>query len=169
MSNNRSARNSRPTTMRIAPTMIPTRFVPAWPPGADHGDGDGGDEGGGAELDGDEASTARSEPEPDPVGAAGSGSVVTAASVPGGLGQLVLDRPEGRLRPRREAELAEDVRDVGPGGPLRDEQGRPDLLVAHPLAEQPEDVLLAIGQRLDRLIIAGLLRPHPLGEEPGDG
>src|SRR4029079_12536954 len=111
-----------------------------------------------AELDADDASSARSEPGPDPVGAAGSGSVVTVSSVPGGLGELVLDRPEGCLRPRREAELAEDVRDVGPGGPLRDEEGRPDLLVAHPLAEQPEDVLLAIGQGLDGLVLASLLR-----------
>jgi len=62
MSNSRSARNSRPTTMRIAPTMIPTRFVRAGPPGADHGGGDGGDAGGGAVLDGDVASAARSEP-----------------------------------------------------------------------------------------------------------
>ena len=38
------------------------------------------------------------------------------------LDQLVLDRVEGGLRPRREPELAEDVRDVGPGGPLGDEQ-----------------------------------------------
>ena len=79
--------------------MIPTRFVRSEPPGADHGGGDEGEEGGGVELDGDESSAARSEPRSDPVGAAGSGSVVTAASVPGGLGQLVLDRPEGRLRP----------------------------------------------------------------------
>src|SRR5690242_13072410 len=42
---------------------------------------------------------------------------------------LVLDRPERRLGATREVELAEDVRDMGAGGPLGDvEQGR-DLLV----------------------------------------
>src|SRR4051795_9224492 len=110
-----------------------------------------------------------SEPAPDPVGTAGSGSFVTLGSVPGGFGQLVLDRPQGRLRPRRETELAEDVRNVGPGGALGDEQRGADLLVAHPLAEKPKDVLLAVGQRLDGLVLAGLLGAHPLGEEPGYG
>ena len=80
-----------------------------------------------------------------------------ATLVLGRLDQLVLDRVERGLRPRREPELAQDVRDVGPGGPLGDEQGRADLLVAHPLAEQVEDVLLAIGQRLDERS-SGVLR-----------
>src|SRR5438876_5169266 len=91
-----------------------------------------------------------------------------SSSVAGRLGQLVLDRPESRLGPRGEPELAEDVRHVGPGRPFRDEQGGTDLLVAHPPAEQPDDVLLAIGQGFDRLALAALLRAHPLGEQAGD-
>ena len=69
----------------------------------------------------------------------------------GRLDQLVFHGVERGLCPRRQPELAEDVRDVGPGRPLGDEQRGADLLVAHPLPEQAEDVLLAIGQRLDEL------------------
>src|SRR3954452_15538928 len=68
------------------------------------------------------------------------------------LRELVLDRPQRCLGPRREAELAEDVRDVRPRRPFGDEQLRADLLVRETLAEQPQDVLLAIGQRLDRVL-----------------
>ena len=60
------------------------------------------------------------------------------------------------------------LRDVRAGRPLGDEEGGRDLLVTHALPEQPEDVLLALGQRLHRLglVLAG---PHALGEESGHG
>ena len=72
----------------------------------------------------------------------------------------MLDGPQGRLRPRRKTELAEDVRHVRARGALRDEQLGPDLLVGHALAEEPHDVLLAVGKRLDGFGV--LLRAHPL-------
>src|SRR4029453_6003644 len=100
-------------TTRIAPRIIPPRS---------------------AGRDG-EPGVPAPEPEALPGEAPWSGSAVIGDSVPGGLGQLVLDRPEGRLRPRGQAELAENVRDVRPGRPLRDEEARPDLLFAHALAE----------------------------------
>src|SRR4051794_29351175 len=85
------------------------------------------------------------------------------------LGDLVLDGPQGGLSPAGEAELAEDVRHVRSSGSLRDEELRPDLLVAHALPEQPEDVSFAIGQRLDQVVRGRLLRPESLGEESRDG
>src|SRR5262245_22058041 len=139
MSRTCSARNKSPSRIRMTPKIIGPRFAEGGPGGGGaqgrYGAGSGARSGGADGVGGDVAGAAAAgscEPEPDPDGAAGSGSVVMSGSVPGGLGQLVLDRPEGRLRPRREAQLAEDVRDVGPGGPLRDEEGRADLLVAHP-------------------------------------
>src|SRR6476469_9738579 len=51
-----------------------------------------------------------------PPPARGAGSVVAAM----GSADLVLDRPEGRLGPAGEVELAEDVRHVCPRSPLRD-------------------------------------------------
>src|SRR4051794_39282718 len=81
------------------------------------------------------------------------------------LRELVLDRPELRLRARRQAELAQDVRDVRPGGALRDEQLRTDVLVGEALAEEAHHVLLAVGERLDRLGL--LLGAHPLREQSG--
>src|SRR5262245_37815412 len=106
----RSPRNSSPSRMRIPPRTMPPRLIGG---GAGGGGGPGGGTtgggiaGGGTEAGG--AAEESEEPEPDPVGAAGSGSFVTRGSLPGGLCELVLDRPEGRLRPRRKAELAEDV------------------------------------------------------------
>src|SRR5947207_13140591 len=81
----------------------------------------------------------------------------TSGPIPGGrtsggrFGQLVLHGPEGGLRPGRQAELAEDIGDVGPCRSLGDEERRSDLLVAHPLSQQPQDVLLAIGEGLGRV------------------
>src|SRR4029453_5607090 len=76
--------------------------------------------------------------------------------------QLVLDRVKGRLRAGPQPELAQDIGDVRPGRSFRDEQRGADLLVAHPLAQQPEHVLLAVGQRFDELLVRALLAAHPL-------
>src|SRR5262245_57599415 len=65
--------------------------------------------------------------------------------------ELAVDRVERRLRPRLEVELAEDVADVRPGGPLRDPEIRRDLLVAPAVAHEAENLELALRQRLGRL------------------
>src|SRR5690242_7292993 len=75
----------------------------------------------------------------------------------GAVDELVLDRVQRGLGPRREPELAKDVRHVRPRRPFRDEQLCADLLVAHPLPEESEHVLLAIGQWLRELLVGRLL------------
>ena len=44
-----------------------------------------------------------------------------------------------------------------------------DLLVAHPLPEQAQDVLLALGERLGQLVLGRLAVAHPLGQQARDG
>src|SRR5438876_2060715 len=67
----------------------------------------------------------------------------------GARDELALDRIEGRLRPAGQAELAEDVADVSPGRPFGDAEIRGDLLVAATLPNEPENLELPLGERLD--------------------
>src|SRR4051794_19940980 len=56
------------------------------------------------------------------------------------------DRDLRRLASVGDAELAEDVLDVGLYGPLADEQGLGDLRVCHPARQEPEDLEFARGE-----------------------
>jgi hypothetical protein len=78
--------------------------------------------------------------------------------------QLALDGVERGLGPALEIELAEDVRDVGPGRSLGDPELGRDLLVAPAVTDEAEDLQLAVRQRLDRLALGP--RAHALGEDP---
>src|SRR5688500_2234625 len=54
--------------------------------------------------------------------------------------------PGGYLGAAAEAELAQDVVDVGFGGALGDDQSGGDVLVAQPLGDKVRDLLFAAGQ-----------------------
>ena len=60
-----------------------------------------------------------------------------------GVHEAFANRPEGGLRARAEAELAEDVRHVRAGGSLADSQLGGDLLVRLARAHEPQDLELA--------------------------
>src|SRR5438874_1450962 len=86
---------------------------------------------------------------------------------PGRSGQAVVDGIQRGLRPAREPELAEDVADVRPRRSLGDDERGRDLLVAHALTDEPEDIALALRQRLD--LGRGPALPEALGQQSGDG
>src|SRR3954451_17941792 len=71
-------------------------------------------------------------------------SSITGRSVTdSGVHEALVGRPQGRLGPRAEAELAEDVRDVRACGSLADVELGGDLLVGSTGAQQREDLELA--------------------------
>src|SRR5262245_32886347 len=65
---------------------------------------------------------------------------------PGWLGQAVAGRDGDRLAAAGDAELAEEVGDVGLDGAGTEEEPLGDLRVAHPLAEQGQHFPLPPGQ-----------------------
>src|ERR1044071_8511766 len=78
-------------------------------------------------------------------------------------GDALLDRPGRDLGAGAEAELVEDVLDVGVGGALGDHELVGDLAVGQPPRDQGGDLDLAVGQRVgrDRLAPAGGLTDRP--------
>src|SRR5262245_59201001 len=81
--------------------------------------------------------------------------------------ELPFDRVERRLRPARQAQLAQDVADVGPRRPLGDPEVRRDLLVAPTAPDERQDLELAFRERLGRR--RGGPGPHALREDAGGG
>src|SRR5829696_6251522 len=88
----------------------------------------------------------------------------------GGVGcpEAVLDGVERGLCSAGQVELAQDVADVGPSGPLGDRQRVGDRLVAQTLRHQGEHRPLAIGQRRRALRSLRCARPDATGEEESD-